>query len=550
MENVELTRKVDILSSELTAILPDFKLLEANVPLFDSNYKYFSVIYRELKEVILKEINKNLEPIKFDIHKLTDSLENSKGMNKSSFKEHEHAIETLKSRVENLTHDTNSTIREIDVIKDGLEQQREDILSRVTYPEFNVLGMNVETKASRSLLTETEEFLSQEIQKRVQIPDFEQLIAAVTQIQEDSKLLASIELVQNNDQAERLYVDNCLKAYVTTEDFKYYKEDVKFELSNLNEKIERTETIQGFTNDAIRKELAALNRSVKKRPWRKDIEIFKMNLQEAAKIIELQKHKENIIENLDEFKGVLTQFGGRCDNYEKVLARFDEILLEKAAKDDISQINKFLPTLAKKLELANFQSEIGSTIESIQEKLEATLDQFSKNEVVMGSINTAFRSFKSDNKDNIQIKNSILDLQSVLESKAEKVDVLSVSENIVKKEEFIATRNACDMLRRQMEMEISIVHAVMRTMIKSTDSAMTKNKQRLELLRNMGNLMNWVGVVGNNESTGYLPTMHSGVLQKSHPEFDPSMLLPSIKHPRKSSQGDMELSKFKGKYDI
>lgn len=550
MENFDLSRKVDILSSEFANVLPDFKLLEANVPLFDSNYKYFSVIFREIKEFVLKEINKNLEPVKFDLHKLTDSLENTKNINKSTFKEHEHAIESLKSKVDNLTHETNSTIRAIDGIKDNLEQLREDILGRVTYPEFNVLGMNVETKASKSLLSETEEFLTEEIKKKVQIPDFEELAMLVKQMQEESKLLASIEMVLENDKAERNYVDNCLLAYVTNEELKYYKADVKFEMVNLNDKIDRTETIQGYTNDAIRKELASLNKAVRKRPWRKDIEIFKMNLQEAAKIIELQKHKEKIIENLDEFKNILHKFGSRCDNYEKVLERFDEILLEKAAKDDISKINKFLPTLAKKQEVTEFQSEVNTTFESVQEKLQETLEQFSKNEVVMSQINAAFRNFKNDNKDNIQIKNSIFDLKCAMESKAEKVDVLSISESIVKKDEFISIRNGHDLLKKQMEMEIAIVHAVMRTMIKSTDSAMTKNKQRLELLRNMNNLMNWVGLINTTESTGYLPTLNSGILQRSHAEIEPITLLPSIKHPRKPSLGEMDLTKFKGKYDI
>ena len=50
------------------------------------------------------------------------------------------------------------------------------------------------------------------------------------------------------------------------EDFYFYKEDVKYDVHNIHEKIDRHESIQGYTNDAFRKEFAQLDKAVKKRP--------------------------------------------------------------------------------------------------------------------------------------------------------------------------------------------------------------------------------------------------------------------------------------------
>ena len=78
----------------------------------------------------------------------------------------------------------------------------------------------------------------------------------------------------------------------------------------------------------------------------------------------------------------------------------------------------------------------------------------------------------------------------MLSSKAEKTDLLSISQNIIKIDEFNLIKNNLDVLHRQLEMQVVISQAALKTMIKSTDSAMTKNKQRLELLRNISNLLN------------------------------------------------------------
>ena len=215
-----------------------------------------------------------------------------------------------------------------------------------------------------------------------------------------------------------------------------------------------------------------------------------MNLQEAAKIIELQRHKETIKENLFDFEETINKFRNKCENYEKVLERFDEILLEKAAKDDISEIKKYLLLLIKTEDVEIFKNLVKKDFSNIQTDFEKTIEKFKKLENLISEVNSAFRNFKSDNKDNISIKNNIKDLQDLLSSKAEKTDLLSISQNIIKIDEFNLIKNNLDVLHRQLEMQVVISQAALKTMIKSTDSAMTKNKQRLELLRNISNLLN------------------------------------------------------------
>ena len=215
-----------------------------------------------------------------------------------------------------------------------------------------------------------------------------------------------------------------------------------------------------------------------------------MNLQEAAKIIELQRHKETIKENLFDFEETINKFRNKCENYEKVLERFDEILLEKAAKDDISEIKKYLLLLIKTEDVEIFKNLVKKDFSNIQTDFEKTIEKFKKLENLISEVNSAFRNFKSDNKDNISIKNNIKDLQDLLSSKAEKTDLLSISQNIIKIDEFNLIKNNLDVLHRQLEMQVVICQAALKTMIKSTYSAMTKNKQRLELLRNISNLLN------------------------------------------------------------
>ena len=552
----ELSLKVEGLESELMNVIPDFKLLLEKAPLFEGNYKYFAILAKEIKDSILKELSKSIEPLSSEIKKVTEDLDRQKELSKFKIREIDNGIEFLKSKTENIAIDLNTNTNSIHTINDILENIKEDILFRATYSEFNALVNTVETKASSLQLEESVYMLKTDIYTCVKKPQFEALQDFVVEIEKTTKKLSTIDMVEQLVNDLKTETEKEFKKYVLINDFLVYKENVIYDFQKTHQKIERLENLQGFTNDAFRKEMAYLDKAVKKRPWKKDIEIFKMNLQEAAKIIELQRHKETIKENLFDFEETINKFRNKCENYEKVLERFDEILLEKAAKDDISEIKKYLLLLIKTEDVEIFKNLVKKDFSNIQTDFEKTIEKFKKLENLISEVNSAFRNFKSDNKDNISIKNNIKDLQDLLSSKAEKTDLLSISQNIIKIDEFNLIKNNLDVLHRQLEMQVVICQAALKTMIKSTDSAMTKNKQRLELLRNISNLLNWIISNSNFEAGSSLTTVNSGLMHKSLQEIHPIPLLPQIKHQRKASASEIpihsfiDIPKFKGKYDI
>ena len=552
----ELSLKVEGLESELMNVIPDFKLLLEKAPLFEGNYKYFAILAKEIKDSILKELSKSIEPLSSEIKKVTEDLDRQKELSKFKIREIDNGIEFLKSKTENIAIDLNTNTNSIHTINDILENIKEDILFRATYSEFNALVNTVETKASSLQLEESVYMLKTDIYTCVKKPQFEALQDFVVEIEKTTKKLSTIDMVEQLVNDLKTETEKEFKKYVLINDFLVYKENVIYDFQKTHQKIERLENLQGFTNDAFRKEMAYLDKAVKKRPWKKDIEIFKMNLQEAAKIIELQRHKETIKENLFDFEETINKFRNKCENYEKVLERFDEILLEKAAKDDISEIKKYLLLLIKTEDVEIFKNLVKKDFSNIQTDFEKTIEKFKKLENLISEVNSAFRNFKSDNKDNISIKNNIKDLQDLLSSKAEKTDLLSISQNMIKIDEFNLIKNNLDVLHRQLEMQVVISQAALKTMIKSTDSAMTKNKQRLELLRNISNLLNWIISNSNFEAGSSLTTVNSGLMHKSLQEIHPIPLLPQIKHQRKASASEIpihsfiDIPKFKGKYDI
>lgn len=552
MDQEQLLVRIDLIQSELSKIVPDFKLMDQEVPLVDSSYKYFSVIFRDIKENMIREINKAIEPLQNEIKRVNDQLEQHKGLYKFKSKEIENTVETLKARADNISIDTTANMNSIHTINDTLENLKEDIIFKATQAELNALSNVVETKASHVDLEETKSDLKTDLFNCVKLSQFDALQETVEKLKKQAKKLATIDSMINTTSLLREWAQEELKKHVLLEDFGYYKDDIKMAHRDIYQKIERTESVQGFTNDAFRKEFAHLDKEVKRRPWRKDIEIFRMNLQEAAKIIELQKHKETIVENIIDFNRVIDSFGKRCDKFENILARFDEILLDKASKDDIHKIHNHLPLLAKNDKVDEFKKNILESFAGTDMKLEKTIEEFQKFESLVTQVNSAFRNFKNDNKDTIQMKNTINELQTIILAKAEKVDVMAMSDGTVKKDEFLVFRNTLDMVKRQLEMQVAIGHAVLRTMVKSNDSAMTKNKQRLELLRNMNNLMNWVGI-GQSDNFMSQPVLQ---LNKSFQEIEPSLTLPSIKHQRKYSMEasyhntSIDVPKLRGRYDL
>jgi hypothetical protein len=553
MDAEEMLTTIQRIQTELFGILPDFKLLDNRVGLSDPNYKYFSVIVKDIRELIQKDIHKAIEPLCHDIRTIKQEAERNEELYTHKLKEIDEGLQGLRAKVENLSIDTNSSIRSIDLINDTIDNMKEDILFRTTYNEFKQLSETVETKTSKLELEETVKSIRSEIFTCAKLSQLNNLQDYVGQINSDIQKLSSIELLNQSINTLQDWTSSEIHKCLFLEDFADYKKDNLHGLNLIHEKIERQENIQGFTNDAFRKELAQLDKAVKKRPWKKDIEIFKMNLQEAAKIIEFQRHQEDVVENLDEFRSIIRAFGQRCDKFEKILERFDEILLEKAAKDDISLIKKNLLLLAKNEELLEFKTYINKEFTEIGKEFENTLDKFNKFESLVNQVSNSFKNFKSDNRDNIMIKNTLLELKSSVETKVEKGDFVYISENIVRKDDFELIKSNVSVLRRQLEMEVIISQSTLKTMIKSSDSAATKNKQRLEILKNSNILAAWV--LGKSESEGLAKDYFasSTFLNKSYQDINSLSMLPAIKHTRKLSGSDiqyLDVPKLRGKYEI
>ena len=192
----QITQKIDLLNLELTNIVPDFKLLEGGIPLSDTNYKYFSIIAKEIKDNLLKEITKALEPLQTDLKKVNDEIERHKELSKFKIRDLDNTVEGLRAKVDNLVIDKNAHANSIDTINDSIENIREDILFRTTYTEFNALVSTVETKASFMQLEETRANLNADIYNCAKIVQLENLEEKVNHIHENSKTLSTIEMMQ------------------------------------------------------------------------------------------------------------------------------------------------------------------------------------------------------------------------------------------------------------------------------------------------------------------------------------------------------------------
>ncbi|CAG9330596.1 unnamed protein product [Blepharisma stoltei] len=517
---------------DILPIIKDFKGLIQRKSLFErSPFTYLNVLAREIKADILREVaSKLLEPGD-EIRHLKEDLTMFKDHTLDKFYELQDNLALLNSEKvvinERLAND-DQIIAEI----------KEDLALKAPYREVNSLAEKVSTKAPLSELNELEE--------KVKIcPTAEQVNSLNRQIEilnYQMSAYASKDMVFEMEQGITSKVSHQIQNYLKAEVFFEEVAKVRGEIKDTIGLIDYHKEKQEKITAAFRHEISKLNKTFQSKPWNHEIDIVMGFVNEKTDIKTTDSFKADVYPKLDFFDEKINIFVSQIKAFDLVLERYDELLLEKASKDDIDSIKAIHPSFLKVAEFVNHKEEVLNRVAELEIKSENHLTSLEIVEKKIHDFKSTYKIFNKDYKNFMAIYNSLGDIREQISAKANKSDILSLIDTSARREDLNLATQAIENLHKQLEMHIMLHLNILKTMLKSAESAAVKNRQRVDLYRSVSSLLNWLSnsippeadKLLNNSSRALNSSFRRSPKADDTPEqYFPMLILP--KHSKKQT---------------
>ena len=456
----------------------------------------------------------------------SEELKYLKAEIKTTLEEVSEKTMELNSLVKELTQENlglkreNEMIRDhLDMVQRNLDDAREDLLLKAPYQEIARLVEKIATKAAIDDL----HLLSEQIALCPSIEHVERLYKQLETLNQQMLSLASKDMVKEMELGVMVNVENKFEKYVSAQ--------------NLQDEVDKLMSLIRSTNDSIdflkgknEKGLVANKREVEKiqkllltRPWTKDIEVVSAFIDDKTNQKDFDKLKNDVIPQVHYFEEKVNLLSKRIEGFDRVLERYDEIILDKASKDDVLEIKEVLPKLLLAVDFDHFKEMDSKHKKMLDDRITSNHTTVQEVDIQIRKFNTAYKNFKVLIKDFNTKYASVKELRYELAPKADKSDIYAMLDFTARREEVKLTTQAMEVFRKQLEMAVMFQLVAVKTMIKTKESAMMKNRQRNEVYGNLSALMEWISHSIPPEVDKILDSARS-VLAVSHRKHTPSEL--------------------------
>jgi hypothetical protein len=470
-------------------VIKDFKGLLQRKPLFDrSTFVYLNPLAKEIKSEVLREVASKLigptEELKVLKNEVSIQLENlsEKTVLFNSY------FDLLTQENKKIKDDALVINDNLDIIQRNLDDAREDLMLKAPYHEITKLVEKIATKATVDDLNA----LKQQVENCPSSEQVEKLYQEIEKLNTKMRNFASKDMVKEIEVDLMVNVENKIEQFVSSKTLKDEIDRVLSIIRDANVGIEILKNRQEKFSNSYRKEVDKIQKLLLTRPWTKDIEIVSAFIDEKTNRKDFEKFKSDITPQIEFFDQKVNLFNKRIEGFDRVLERYDEIILDKASKDDVSEIKDILPKMLMSIDFEYFKQVDSKQKELLEEKI--TMSQSSVQEIdeQIKKFNNNYKNFKIQIKDFVTKYNSIKDLEYLLDSKADKSDIYAMFDYTARREEVKLATQSIEVLHKQLEMIVMFQLVSVKTMLKTSESAAMKNRQRNEVYTNLNCLMEWI----------------------------------------------------------
>ena len=254
-------------------------------------------------------------------------------------------------------------------------------------------------------------------------------------------------------------------------------------------KIEMTKNKIQQNNEILSKKINEVMDQVLEKPWTPEIEDLHEKLGQKAPLNEIIDLRNLLEPKLEDFMEKFLEISGDLKEYTTVMARFDEVILTKASKEDIKVMRKIMNNVVLQSALDPMLSELSDKVKSLEEmqKVQKGGMEEAKKEITTFSALLSFQ--KTQAKDHARILDNMKSLSEIIKNKADKADIYSIFDIMGYREDVIDLSNFVGNIKDMFHQAVVLQHEAMTTFLLSGDPPVTKNRHRTDIAKNLEGLL-------------------------------------------------------------
>ena len=259
--------------------------------------------------------------------------------------------------------------------------------------------------------------------------------------------------------------------------------------SDLEEKLTKLHKKVYQDTDMLGKRMTDLKKFIDKEPWQAAVASVLQKVGTKAEKIDLELLVERTLPKLDEANSHLDKFKRRIDEFDAVLARFDEIILNKASKEDLEI---FRLQLAQRVELPIYEQHLAqgeAATHSLQQRsaeLAAAVERISAQ---LHSYGVSYEAQAKKTREVAWAVANVQELQQLLGTKADVSEIHTLRTTLGSQEELEQLKQGHSGLDREFKQALLILAETLRTTLQLNESPRRKQQTRETLFNTAASLL-------------------------------------------------------------
>ena len=261
--------------------------------------------------------------------------------------------------------------------------------------------------------------------------------------------------------------------------------ELKEIISENDEKNEFLKNKMQQNNEILSKRITEVMDYVLEKPWTEDTEKLLRKIKKKATSKEIQDLRELMEPKLDDFIQKFGEISLELNEYTSVMARFDEVILTKASKDDVKMTQKMIHNMVLQQTIDPILTEITEKLKIIEESQKTQTSALEDTRKEISTYTLIIASQKAQAKDYVEIMDSIRSITESMRYKADKSDFYSIFDIMGYRDDIINVSNLVHRVKDFFHQALVLQHEAVSTFILSGDSPVAKNKRRLDIAKNL-----------------------------------------------------------------
>jgi len=305
--------------------------------------------------------------------------------------------------------------------------------------------------------------VQEEIKSLAREDDIKTALEELETIKEDLELYCTKNQAKLDlEELQREFEETLLK-YTKKKELKALSDNLNNQIQKLNEETKSLDESIKLSSKRSKEQSNKILLELKEKADQKDLEKVKIAMIDKASRDELNKVWEEVQPKLEEFHEEIENFRATQQRQEEAVSRFDEILLDKASKLEVTDLKVKFSKLLKNYNLETKIDTMTSKFSEISKKYQEAENTLKEVKQQNKDILTFYSKRNHEMLDMKLAKEQIQELYTKISCKSDRGEVLSWLQQKVPLQDFQNTNKSLEFIHKQVKILAVQLHTLQYT---------------------------------------------------------------------------------------